>query len=90
MNLKTVIASRVFLPLYSAMWINLPGLTALLTVCSLCGMVIYAQYKDCDPIKNDDITATDQLLPLYVMDKLGHITGLPGLFTASLFSGALR
>ena len=31
-----------------------------------------------------------QLLPLYVMDNFGHITGLPGLFTASLFSGALR
>ena len=31
-----------------------------------------------------------QLLPLYVMDRLSHMKGLPGLFTACLFSGALR
>lgn len=31
-----------------------------------------------------------QLLPRYVMDSLAYLRGLPGLFTASLFSGALR
>lgn len=31
-----------------------------------------------------------QLLPLFVMDVLGSIHGVPGLFVASLFSGALR
>jgi len=30
-----------------------------------------------------------QLLPLYVMDQM-HWPGLPGLFTACIFSGALR
>ena len=43
------------------MWLNLPGLTALLTVCSLCGMVIYAQYRDCDPLKTKKIEASDQV-----------------------------
>ncbi|KAK2148113.1 hypothetical protein LSH36_515g02003 [Paralvinella palmiformis] len=71
-----------------AMWLNFPGLTALLTVCALCGMVVYAEYKDCDPIKMKRIEAKDQLLPQYVMDQLFY-PGLPGLFTACLFSGAL-
>lgn len=31
-----------------------------------------------------------QLLPLFVMDVLGHLKGFPGLFVACLFSGALR
>lgn len=52
-------------------------------------MVIYAQYEHCDPIKFHKIPR-DQLLPLYVMDNLAHIRGLAGLFTACLFSGALR
>jgi len=30
-----------------------------------------------------------QLLPLYVMDQI-HYPGFPGLFTACIFSGALR
>lgn len=71
-----------------AMWLNFPGLTALLTVCALCGMVVYAQYRFCDPILMKRIEAKDQLLPQYVMDQLFY-PGLPGLFTACLFSGAL-
>ena len=72
------------------MWINLVGLTALLTVCALAGVVVYARYKYCDPLTTKEIHARDQLLPLYVMDALGEFPGLPGLFTASLFSGTLR
>ncbi|CAD5126563.1 DgyrCDS14658 [Dimorphilus gyrociliatus] len=72
-----------------ALWLNLPGLTALLTVCGLCGMVIYAQYADCDPLTLGLAEKSDQLVPLYVMHKLGDYPGLPGLFTACLFSGAL-
>lgn len=72
-----------------ALYVNLPGLTALLTICCLCGCVVFAEYKDCDPIQQGRIQSKDQLLPLYVMDRL-HYPGLPGLFTACLFSGALR
>ena len=55
--------------LYSALWINVPGLTALVTVCSLCGMVIYAHYKDCDPIKNKDIEESDQVRQILLLLK---------------------
>ncbi|XP_014675985.1 PREDICTED: sodium-coupled monocarboxylate transporter 1-like [Priapulus caudatus] len=72
-----------------AMWINLPGLTALATICSLAGLVIYAVYAQCDPLTTKTILAKDQLLPLFVMDHLSFLPGLPGLFVACLFSGAL-
>lgn len=71
-----------------AMWINLPGLALLLTVCSMAGIVIYAVYHDCDPLTNEFIHAPDQILPFFVMQHLG-LPGLPGLFVAGLFSGAL-
>lgn len=30
-----------------------------------------------------------QLLPLFVMDSMGHLSGLAGLFVAGIFSGSL-
>ncbi|XP_071107715.1 sodium-coupled monocarboxylate transporter 1-like [Haliotis cracherodii] len=72
-----------------AMWINFPGLCFILYICCLIGIVIYAFYSTCDPISFKLVSASDQLLPLFVMDVLGDITGLPGLFVACIFSGAL-
>jgi len=46
----------------SAMWINIPGLITLVTICSLAGMVVYAEYRRCDPLATDRIHATDQVL----------------------------
>ncbi|KAI0221244.1 Sodium-coupled monocarboxylate transporter 1 [Lamellibrachia satsuma] len=71
-----------------ALWLNLPGLTALLTICSMCGFVVYAQYRNCDPLTRTNPIKKDQLLPLYVIKHLDYPC-VPGLFTASVFSGAL-
>ena len=35
------------------------------------------------------IERTDQLMPYYVMQTMAKIPGIPGLFTAGVFSGAL-
>lgn len=72
-----------------AMWINFPGLCLILYLGCFIGIAVYNMYRDCDPHKFGLIDANDQLLPLFVMDVLGHIHGIPGLFVASLFSGAL-
>ncbi|XP_067120884.1 sodium-coupled monocarboxylate transporter 1-like [Centruroides vittatus] len=70
-------------------WINLPALTLLLTLCGLSGLVVYTKYHDCDPILTKQVQAPDQLFPLFVMDTLGNFPGLPGLFVSGIFSGAL-
>jgi solute carrier family 5 (sodium-coupled monocarboxylate transporter), member 8/12 len=43
--------------------------------------------KKIDP---QQVKASDQLLPLFVMDTMGNLPGVPGLFVAGIFSGALR
>ncbi|XP_075748613.1 sodium-coupled monocarboxylate transporter 1-like [Rhipicephalus microplus] len=73
----------------TAIWLNLPGLSFLMLICAMAGLVMYARYYDCDPIMTKKVSSADQLLPLYVMDVLGKFTGLPGLFVAGIFSGAL-
>jgi len=43
------------------MWINIPGLLLLVTICSLAGMVVYAEFRRCDPLATDRIHAIDQV-----------------------------
>ncbi|KAK3884534.1 hypothetical protein Pcinc_011207 [Petrolisthes cinctipes] len=73
----------------NALWINMVGLFILMITCAFGGMVVYARYMDCDPIRSGVVSKGDQLFPLFVMDTLGEFRGLPGLFVAGIFSGAL-
>lgn len=59
-------------------------------MCCFSGLLIYATYDSCDPLTAGRIKADDQLLPLYVMETVGHLTGVPGLFIAGVFGAALR
>ncbi|XP_042876525.1 sodium-coupled monocarboxylate transporter 1-like [Penaeus japonicus] len=72
-----------------ALWINLAGLFVLMFSCAFGGLVIFARYWDCDPIGAGVVTSADQLMPLFVMDTVGEWKGLPGLFVAGIFAGAL-
>ena len=54
------------------------------------GVVIFANYADCDPLTAGIIESRDQIVPYFVMDKLGYLPGVPGLFVACVFSAALR
>ena len=73
------------------MLLNIGGVIILLTVTSLAGIVMFAYYaqKGCDPLSNDDVSNSNQLIPYFVMEVLGY-PGLPGLFISCLFSGSLR
>lgn len=53
------------------------------------GMVLFAKYHRCDPLKLGIIERHDQLMPYFVMDTLSGYPGLAGLFVACVFSGSL-
>ncbi|XP_029719933.1 sodium-coupled monocarboxylate transporter 1 [Aedes albopictus] len=72
-----------------ALWIFVFGVCILMALCSYNGLLIYATYRNCDPLTTKLAKAKDQLLPLFVMDILGELPGLPGLFIAGVFSAAL-
>jgi len=60
----------------------------LATVC-FAGLVMYAVYAKCDPRSAGLIKSNDQIIPYFVVHRLAHLKGIPGLYTACLFSGAL-
>ncbi|XP_022911675.2 sodium-coupled monocarboxylate transporter 1-like [Onthophagus taurus] len=65
------------------------GVSAFVSACCYAGLIIYATYSDCDPLKAGRIHADDQLLPMFVMETAGHLRGIPGLFIAGVFGAAL-
>ncbi|ALC46370.1 CG6723 [Drosophila busckii] len=65
------------------------GVLLLMALCGYNGLLIYATYQNCDPLTTKLAKARDQLLPLFVMDTLGELPGMTGLFIAGVFSAAL-
>lgn len=72
-----------------ALWWNWPILSALSLTTSFSGLVIYYFYQQCDPLLSKRITSRDQNMAIYVMDALGHIPGVAGLFVSGIFSASL-
>ncbi|XP_054283593.1 putative sodium-dependent multivitamin transporter [Macrosteles quadrilineatus] len=72
-----------------SLWISLPFLYILLIACGLAGLSIFSVYYACDPVSSGRIKSLDQLMPLFVMDMMGSVPGLSGLFAAGIFSASL-
>ncbi|XP_046853456.1 sodium-dependent multivitamin transporter-like [Xenia sp. Carnegie-2017] len=72
-----------------SLWLSIPGLIVVVTLCCFDGLVIFAVYADCDLKESGKVTSNDQVLPYFVIDKLGGLNGVPGIFMACLFSGSL-
>lgn len=72
-----------------ALWVSAFGMIVIYTINFLTGMILYDTYKDCDPLLAGNITGQDQLLPLYVMNFMGNLKGVPGFFVAGIFAASL-
>lgn len=72
-----------------SLYVNMVGLWVTVSLAMLSGLTMYSIYKKCDPLLNDDVSTSDQLLPYLVMDILADYPGIPGLFVAAAYSGTL-
>ena len=54
------------------------------------GLIAYATYVDCDPLKSGQIEKPDQIIPFMVGEKLSHLPGLSGLFVSAVYASVLR
>lgn len=71
------------------MMTNMPVITILFSLSWVVGMVIFANYANCDPLSLGYISKFDEIVPFYVEDKLSYIPGILGLVMATLFNSAL-
>uniref|UniRef100_A0A1B0A5W9 Sodium/solute symporter n=1 Tax=Glossina pallidipes TaxID=7398 RepID=A0A1B0A5W9_GLOPL len=90
---QTMVQRYMSLPsLRKAQWsifIFTIGIIAFISVCCFAGLLVYEFYTKCDPMSAGLITHDDQLLPVFVMQTVGHYYGVPGLFIAGVFGAAL-
>uniref|UniRef100_A0A1I8MQH9 Sodium:solute symporter family protein n=1 Tax=Musca domestica TaxID=7370 RepID=A0A1I8MQH9_MUSDO len=56
---------------------------------SFSGIVMFARYAGCDPIKAGIVQKPDKMMPFFVQDIMGHLKGMPGVFISCVFSAAL-
>ncbi|XP_039952815.1 sodium-coupled monocarboxylate transporter 2-like isoform X1 [Bactrocera tryoni] len=60
-----------------------------ISFCCFAGLLIFDYYRNCDPLSIGLISNSDQLLPIYVMQTVGHLRGIPGIFIAGVFGAGL-
>ena len=65
------------------------GVVVIFVINFFTGILMYGQYKGCDPLINKQISAADQLLPHYVMEVFGHLHSFSGIFVAGIFAASL-
>ncbi|XP_072944315.1 sodium-coupled monocarboxylate transporter 1 isoform X2 [Epargyreus clarus] len=72
-----------------ALWVSAFGLIAVYSVNFATGAVLATHYAGCDPIQAGTISASDRLLPFFVVNELGWARGIPGFFVAGIFAASL-
>ncbi|XP_074893511.1 sodium/iodide cotransporter [Buteo buteo] len=72
-----------------ALLVNQVGLFCIVSSAVACGLVMFALYKDCDPLLAGYVSAPDQYMPYLVLDIFKTSPGVPGLFLACAYSGTL-
>lgn len=72
-----------------ALFVNLPLLVGFGLTTSFCGLVLYAVYKDCDPVRTGEIASHDRIMPHFAATKMAIYPGLTGLFISGIFSASL-
>ncbi|XP_063914114.1 sodium-coupled monocarboxylate transporter 2-like isoform X2 [Zophobas morio] len=65
------------------------GVVFFISMCCFAGLLVYTYYHDCDPLTSERIATSDQILPLFVVESAGHLSGMPGLFVAGVFGAGL-
>ncbi|KAH8382273.1 hypothetical protein KR009_002597, partial [Drosophila setifemur] len=65
------------------------GFLIIMFINTISGIIMFARYYGCDPIVAGLVSKPDKMMPFFVQDIMGHLTGMPGVFISCVFSAAL-
>ena len=75
-----------------ALVLNIPGVVLLVSLCCFSGLVLYANFYDCDPLSdkiNSGVESSNQLLTHFVLKKFNDVPCVLGVFMSSIFCASL-
>ena len=87
--LQRFIAAKSIKTAQNALLLSIPLAFMIQTLCSLTGLVIYANFFYCDPLSLNDIKSANEIVGYFVNKNLNMIPGMSGLFLGSLLCGSL-
>lgn len=61
----------------------------MITLSCVCGWLLYAVYKDCDPMQSGKISSFDKILPYFAAERMIEYPGTSGLLISAIFSATL-
>lgn len=83
MSLKSLRLAKI------ALGFAIIGLVVVFLLNFYTGLMVFTHYADCDPLSVERITASDQLLPYYVINTYEHVYTVAGIFVAGIFAASL-
>uniref|UniRef100_A0A3B3T102 Solute carrier family 5 member 6 n=1 Tax=Paramormyrops kingsleyae TaxID=1676925 RepID=A0A3B3T102_9TELE len=88
-QVQRYLSSRTEKEAIMSCYVVFPCQQIVLALGCLMGLVMFARYGEDSPLDKGYVHSNDQMVLYFVMDVLQDLPGLPGLFVACLFSGAL-
>ncbi|XP_029965814.1 solute carrier family 5 member 6a [Salarias fasciatus] len=88
-QVQRYLSSRTEKEAVMSCYVVFPCQQVVLCLGCLMGLVMFARYGEDSPLDKGYVTSNDQMVLYFVMDVFRDLPGLPGLFVACLFSGAL-
>uniref|UniRef100_A0A6Q2YSF5 Solute carrier family 5 member 6a n=1 Tax=Esox lucius TaxID=8010 RepID=A0A6Q2YSF5_ESOLU len=88
-QVQRYLSSRTEREAIMSCYVVFPCQQVVLCLGCLMGLVMFARYGEDSPLDKGYVKTNDQMVLYFVMDVFKDLPGLPGLFVACLFSGAL-
>uniref|UniRef100_A0A4W5NVD4 Sodium-dependent multivitamin transporter n=1 Tax=Hucho hucho TaxID=62062 RepID=A0A4W5NVD4_9TELE len=88
-QVQRYLSSRTEREAVMSCYVVFPCQQVVLCLGCLMGLVMFARYGEESPLDKGYVKTNDQMVLYFVMDVFRDLPGLPGLFVACLFSGAL-
>ncbi|XP_041716428.1 sodium-dependent multivitamin transporter-like [Coregonus clupeaformis] len=88
-QVQRYLSSRTEREAVMSCYVVFPCQQVVLCLGCLMGLVMFARYGEDSPLDKGYVKTNDQMVLYFVMDVFRDLPGLPGLFVACLFSGAL-
>ncbi|CAL8312994.1 unnamed protein product [Boreogadus saida] len=88
-QVQRYLSSRTEREAVMSCYVVFPCQQIVLSLGCLMGLVMFARYGEDSPLDKGYVKTKDQMVLYFVMDVFRDLPGLPGLFVACLFSGAL-